>query len=486
MKKKIINVVFLLWVISSFSVLSGQDKPAAKSSSVYSIEELREDLSFLVKSIEDIHPDIYAFISEMEFKAGYEKVFDQIKTGMSKRDFYCIAAPLVSMIRDGHTSLNLPFADMSRYTINGGKIFPIDVKCINDKIYVTANYSSNPEITVGTEILEINRIRANEIIRTLTSAMSGIKQVTRLKGASNLFSMLLWTIYKFESDYDLKFIPAGAKRTYQKRIQAMTLQEINVKKRELKKDTIQKFSYTPLLNEKIGIIEIRSFSDKNRFSTFLNNSFEDIKENGIKDLIIDMRKNGGGNSSLGDSLLNYLTDKPYNQLSKMRLKVSIRFKEMVMESVSKVKELDPESQKFLDQIKSAETGCTLDFAAEPKKPIDNGFRFNGNIYVLIGYQTYSSAILFASAIKDYKLAELIGEETGAPASHFGDILQIQLPNTGLSANISHKYFVRPSGKEGTDGVIPDHIILDKDPVMAGEDKVLDFTKNLILSKRKES
>ncbi len=46
-----------------------------------------------------------------------------------------------------------------------------------------------------------------------------------------------------------------------------------------------------------------------KFNLFLEETFRKIKEEEIEHLIIDIRNNSGGNSTLGDALLDYLTDK---------------------------------------------------------------------------------------------------------------------------------------------------------------------------------
>jgi len=58
------------------------------------------------------------------------------------------------------------------------------------------------------------------------------------------------------------------------------------------------------------------------WDAFLSGVFSYLKENKTKSLIIDMRANGGGNSSMGDELIDYLTSKPWTQFGNYTRKYS--------------------------------------------------------------------------------------------------------------------------------------------------------------------
>lgn len=54
--------------------------------------------------------------------------------------------------------------------------------------------------------------------------------------------------------------------------------------------------------------------------------FADLKAQGIQNLIIDIRNNGGGDSELGDELLKYLLAKPFHNMKKRLLNTAISVK----------------------------------------------------------------------------------------------------------------------------------------------------------------
>ncbi|MBL0102184.1 MAG: hypothetical protein IPP49_20895 [Saprospiraceae bacterium] len=59
-----------------------------------------------------------------------------------------------------------------------------------------------------------------------------------------------------------------------------------------------------------------SWSNLNEFVEFIDQSFKQIQEKGLKNLIIDVRYNTGGSQSSAIHLLRYLVDKPFTYYSK--------------------------------------------------------------------------------------------------------------------------------------------------------------------------
>ena len=83
--------------------------------------------------------------------------------------------------------------------------------------------------------------------------------------------------------------------------------------------------------------------------------------------------------------------------------------------------------------------------------------FHGDLYVLTGPRTFSSAADFASIVKDYALGTLIGEEVGGTRQSFGENLHNTLPHSGLRFIVSCKLFFAPVPRfdDESRGTLPD-------------------------------
>ncbi|MGH9889221.1 MAG: hypothetical protein ACREBE_27050 [bacterium] len=75
------------------------------------------------------------------------------------------------------------------------------------------------------------------------------------------------------------------------------------------------------------------------------------------------------------------------------------------------------------------------------------------IYVLMGRNTYSSAMMFAIDMRRRLHAMLAGEPTGGTPNGYGEVLRLVLPNSHLAFQYSTKYF--GLDKSGANTVSPD-------------------------------
>lgn len=73
----------------------------------------------------------------------------------------------------------------------------------------------------------------------------------------------------------------------------------------------------------------------------------------------------------------------------------------------------------------------------------------GNIYVVIGRQTFSSAIINTLDFLKNTEAILIGEDTGGKPNHYGEIRSFDLPSSGMRVVYSTKYFKREEEERPT-------------------------------------
>lgn len=64
----------------------------------------------------------------------------------------------------------------------------------------------------------------------------------------------------------------------------------------------------------------------------------------------------------------------------------------------------------------------------------------GQLYVLTGRRTFSAAQLLANALDKHTHAIFVGEPTGSSPNHYGELGQLQLPQTGLTVFYSQLYW----------------------------------------------
>ena len=208
-----------------------------------------------------------------------------------------------------------------------------------------------------------------------------------------------------------------------------------------------------MLPDNIAYINYRQMTNSrtNPFSDFLKTSFAKIKEANAAGLIIDLRENGGGNSSLGDSLISYFSTKPYVLSGGMKWKSSSHYKTYLklMENVGSRAE-----NQFYHSLKEGDMYTFVN--RDLRKPVKRDLTFAGKTAVLIGPNTFSSANMLSDGIRTYQLATLFGEPTGEPGNDFGEMYNFMLPDTRIIARASTKMFTRADGDEKNfDPILPD-------------------------------
>ena len=89
---------------------------------------------------------------------------------------------------------------------------------------------------------------------------------------------------------------------------------------------------------------------------------------------------------------------------------------------------------------------------------------------MISPVTYSAGIVFASTVKDWEFATLVGQETGGNANQTAQGNLFNLPHSQLRAYVATRSLIRPSGSEEKGGVKPDiPVIRSQETLLAGID-----------------
>ena len=479
MKNKII-FLFILFPISLIGQETNKIEPKH-----YQPKELISDFQELFRNLEEIHPNLYFSVSKDiidSLRLEAEKKFSQPMTAMG---FWKVAAPIVVKVKDGHTALSFPWGEWKQFMENGGKLFPLEVKADSLSLVVTKNNSTDSLILPQTEIISINKIPALEILNEMRRYHNGERLSFIDLKTSRYFKFYLWALFGFDGPFEVAFkSPSG--EVFSKSIQGIDeLQYDSIRK--LRKPRKPDYSFYKTSRGDIGVIDFRSMRDNGRFKKFTDSVFTVIQNESISALIIDVRKNGGGNSQLVDVLLAHFNTKPYTQAVRMDLKVSKQSRKAFRKRYFKwyIYPLYPVTffYKRSRQLLFGKKNQVVTFTNEPEKHKVSEPFFKGPVYLLTSPNTFSSANILADVFKCYEMGTIIGEETGGLTIAFGDLIYFTLKNTGLRGNCSFKQFFHPCGTPNNHGVIPD-IEVEQKPkdTEQGRDAVLEFAIDYILKR----
>ena len=397
---------FTLCLASDFAEANTADKEPNEPSyaKVIAPDKLKEDLGFLFKKIEKVHPNMYAYTNREEYAQVKYELYKQIDHVMTISEFYVYVQPVVYCLKDSHTNIFRP-----------------------------SNFIM-PQIT--------------ESMREFGGRLKGLVRDNE------------------SSKTNAQYVPAPRKKEY-----------------------TGPYSHHFFPEDNTCLMVINSFGEPDQikqYAKIFQETFKVIREKGITNLIIDVRENQGGCGLAGDELLKYLANKPFRQIEKTEQRLVPEFFELCEQYGLNIKRIMADEYGIdLENLKSKgdyKPGITVTGQVPFKNPHELSDRFKGSIYLLIAKPTFSAASNFAASVKFFEIGILIGQETSGKKDHYGQVVPIQLPNSGLNGQVSTAHFITVGGMEDSGSVKPDYEVKQKpEDTAKGVDTVLQFTLNFIKS-----
>jgi len=214
----------------------------------------------------------------------------------------------------------------------------------------------------------------------------------------------------------------------------------------------------------VGFIAVNTFNysgfKEYNYRNFLKKTFKEIREKKITKLIIDIRKNNGGNTDYAIDLLGYLSDKPAACWEATVLKCSRAAQDSGYTFEKGMKPGDVKRYKW----QGGKGGA--------KK---NELQYGGRTVLLIGKNCFSTSLDFAVAFKKAGIGKTIGENTGGTRESTDRGVLIELPSVGLKFCIPAKYYISADAGFDDDGTLaPDVRVKSDGAEFSTGDATLEF------------
>jgi len=485
----------------AIAICLSQIPATGQPSEKYRPAQMQADLKQFKHVLEYAHPDIYAHITPKEFENFFQKLLAQTESPKTILEFYNIVLQLIAGIHDGHAQVS---PSRNLFPLMYSNMLPFHSLVQNNKVFVTRNVSGK-NIDDGSEILSINGIPAAKVIDTILMYYSGdgsCRSCMEYCLGSSYISLyyVFPLVFGIDTAYTLEVSDYKSKSVQTILVPAISYGEL--REREIKKygNNLHTEGMDELLRQKAFSIDFKNaglyaYMKINRFfkedfeepaniyRDFYSDAFNQIESKKAKNLVIDLRGNGGGIGSNAAYLVQYLTEKSFIPTTRITsMGNDDYYKSITSESLK----LDNYFQlKKAGDNKYVVTNSDSILELREFKPIEKS-HFSGKIYVLIDGGTVSAAAMAASLLKQYTNAVFVGQETGGHAGMSNGIRQLFIrgDSTGMSINIPifHSEFSinKFSGKRG---VIPDYIVENSiDDIIKGRDAMLEFVVKKISEK----
>lgn len=431
------------------------------------VENAISDIEYLFKRLEVVHYNPYLHITKEDISKKIKSLKGkwELRDSLMNSEFIIETMKLLSEIEDGHTKMVWYSTEIipKRDSIN---YFPFQLKFDKEKgVYISDTSSLEYQ---NEKILLINGLNAQKLYSEALECLSG-----NFEYKNELTSSLFFPIFLYLKGISAPFaIELESEKIIIDSFQTISFLELYKRLQPSKLN----YEFTTIEHDNIGLLSYNSCTDYDAFKIFLDTTFQQIKQDRVKDLMIDIRYNSGGNSALNDLLLAYITNKQYRQSSKRLWKLSnVSIDELNGRGIR-----NEYGKDYIERyrLKNDTTILVLGEDVSPKAPkkVDN--YFEGDCYLLIGPKTYSSANMLADAVYTYKLFSIIGMPTGERTNDFGEQKTEYLPHSNFPFDFTIAYDIGANGDKT--------VIQTVEPDIKVEGDALEYTINLILRKRKNT
>jgi hypothetical protein len=410
--------------------------PARSAPHAYSAHEVTADFRLVRNLIESRHPALYAFTDRRTLDSLFAQAERLIDRPMTSREFYQIAAPIVARVGCGHTTLTMATDSLTSYP---DRFLPLRLFVLGDRAFVREAVVAADRLpdtpAPGAELLTVNGIAVSALLSQMRAAISADGRndgwKTALLNGGSLYDLYA-LLFGFPERFKLTFragTPGSWARCGQLKtsLPAVSRRAVidpsagaGVNRRTSTGDPHIDFTLSE--NGDAAVLTIKTFAyykSRETFNAIIDGAFARIRAAGCRNLILDLRGNGGGDPFCASHLLAYLAPVPV-----------------------------PYFAKIYPSYASLATPLVL-----PEN------RFRGCLYTLVDGGCFSSTGHLCALLKFHRIGTFVGSETGATYECNDAARTDTLTATGLRLRVARAtYTVAAENMPRGRGVTPDYAV----------------------------
>lgn len=447
----------------------------------FSREAVQADFRHLYQTLRAAHVDLYVYRSREAYDRCFEDMLATIDGPMSRLEVTRLFMPFVAFGQVGHAKIDFPVQDYIDYALAGGTLFPLDIRVVDGRVFITHNYSAEPALAPGAELLAINGRTVGDWLDQVGRFVSAERPYMVHAQLEAMFPRLVWLAQGQVETFGVVVRSLGGAETA---VTVGAVPLIPVEEQKGDRERAQHSRKAELLGDGVAYLRPGPFYAASEgetletFAAFIDEAFARFIAADASDLIIDLRNNPGGDNSFSDPMIAWFADQPFRFASRFVVKASAATREVL----AGLAEQYPGgiSAHMLAAMENHDDGETFDFEIPRVAPRET--RLTGRVWALVNRHSYSNATTVAAIIQDSGFGTLLGEETADLPTSYASSARFTLPETGIAVTYPKAYFVRPNGDEALRGVVPEEALVFPLPT-AGEDPVLDEALRRVLSRR---
>lgn len=459
------------------------------------LNEYQYDFLYLSYLIEEGFPQLDSIFPKNQRKKQVQQIVENLSTVDNNANFIVQARRYLSNLKNQHTTINLKHEFKS--------VYPYVIHISSDNWYLLNLPKQFDSLQIGKKIIKLNGVSIKDAEDNLINYTFGenkinqqaelceeqfynnpeyLKEIGVIKEVYDILKL------EFDDKSQIELAPISTKRK-------IDLFDISFRENPITKYQNETYLYTINKKNNYGYLQFNESHDKIDileyiesyvkpwlqpiarsyvkrqfrkakpskllassynpkypvFKDFVWELVDSLNNNNVENLIIDLRNNSGGNTTLGKQLVYFLTDR-----DSVKDFVDFAFTSDMYKQYFKKAYLDLEKkypagvpQKVLVPTNSGEnlfidiTNSSSKYFIQKNRPI-----FKGNIYVLANYGTGSSAAMLTTLIQDNAIGKVIGTSVGNNPIGATTYTPMKLPKTKAEISIATSYIERPKKDNG--------------------------------------
>lgn len=467
---------------------------SALAQKLFTAQQLQADFAVLKKSYETLHPGLYKYADKATIDGYFAECQQALNHDQSLTDTYLAIMKLTARFKCGHSYPNFYNQEGDVKALFEQKnCLPFWFRLVDNRMVVTQ--SANADVPIGVEIQAIDGVPVGKIIQTMLPLVradgsndSKRRDLLQIGGQNyEYFDVLLPMLFPTgKPTFTLKMNDLRTKKSSVVTVKGVlhTSRNDQIKRSyPSTDDTTATFGW---LNANTALMRINTFANwktEFNFGKFYDESITEFKQRNGQNLIIDSRRNEGGDFENGKKLIRHLIATPIvlDELQDCWAYTSMdsSLSPYIQNRWGYQWRYRPASD--FDRLPSGQYRAKGSRSPEPVQPANS--RLSAHVYLLTSATNSSAGLLFANAMKTHKLATLVGQMTGGNQKGItaGALFFMQLPNTKIEVDvplIGMNY--AEAAKRPDAGVVPDvYVKPDAMDVVSGIDTEMNVVRERI-------
>lgn len=496
------------WFISILVLLFSNLAFSQSVDDIFPQKKMHKDLEVFKNIRKEANSGLYKYRTEKQMDSIYSWAGNEIKKLSTYREFYNLICKLTDFEGSLHNDTSLPDKVLQNLRNEKSGYFPFPIKWIEGKWLV--NFE-NEEIPLGSEIVSINEIPIAEIISNIYKyyTTDGVNLTGKKMGLRTHFARYFRLQYGMKDQFIVSYKIYDDKQIETKTISSISSNDFykNFKNRFSKPydqiyyadlENNQKYAFEKLdsLTAKLTVYSFNIGDEKSKehsdYVKFLDRVFIQIKKDDIKNLIVDVRQNGGGTDPNDLVTYSYLTQRNFQENKKAWISFRkipfLKYYNINAPRIIRpffVGKFNKEFQEIFP-IEDNHRFYQNENSNDHKIWMPNPNTFTGKIYLLVSPPVASAGSLFASMVAGNENTITVGEETmGGYYGHNGHTtLEYKLPKSKIVTQFSvvnlEQDVLEKENQIQNRGIIPDYYVVQTyQDYLKQTDTQLNFVYDLI-------